>query len=277
MTPIALAYNSHTNLTFFALVSKKFVSLQPNINPKYLKKMAKIYGLFGAMTGKLADTVMSVRNGEQIARKYQPVVYNPSTEAQIETRAKFKALSQLSAVLGPVIPIRRNGMVSARNIFTSKNFPNVTFAEDTATVNLSAVQLTASNVALPSITATRDAEDDTTINTLITAPGDYDAVMYIAVTKNADGKLNVAGSVLSTVRETPGVGYFVGELATNSHEEAFVYAYGIRYNSDHSRVVFGNLTSASAATVATLLASSALVESDVTLSETQCVHLNVAE
>ena len=226
------------------------------------------------MTGKLADTVMSVRNGEQIARKYQPVVFNPSTEAQIETRAKFKALSQLSAVMGPVIPIRRKGMVSARNIFTSKNFQNVTFASDTATVNLSAVQLTTSNVALSNVNATRDAEDDTIIKTLLTTPGNFNAVMYVAVTKNADGKLNVAGSVLSTVRETPGTGFFVGVIHTNSHEEVFVYAYGIRYNNDRSRTVFGDLTSASAATVATLLTSSTLVESDVTLSETKSIHLN---
>lgn len=239
--------------------------------------MAKIYGLFGSMTGKLADTVMSVRNGEQIARKYQPVVYNPSTDKQIETRAKFKALSQLSAVLGPVIPIRRKGMVSARNIFTSKNFPSVTFASDTATVNLSAIQLTNSNIALSNVNATRDEQDKTTINALLTAPGDFDAVMYMAVTKNAAGKLSVAGSVLSNVRETPGTGFFVGELHTNSHEEVFVYAYGIRYNNDHSRTVFGELTSASAADVATLIASSTLNESDVTLSETRSVHLNAAE
>lgn len=41
--------------------------------------------------GKLGDVVLSVRNGEQISRKYQPVVKNPRSYSQMLQRVKFAA------------------------------------------------------------------------------------------------------------------------------------------------------------------------------------------
>ena len=113
--------------------------------------MAKIYGLFGSMTGKVADVVMSVRNGEQIARKYQPIVTNPNTPAQVEARAKLKLMSQLSAVMASVIAIPRKGNVSSRNGFVKKNYQSLTYASQQADIALANVQLTDSVVAMPSI------------------------------------------------------------------------------------------------------------------------------
>lgn len=218
------------------------------------------------MTGKLADTVMSVRNGEQIARKYQPVVYNPSTPAQVEQRAKLKALSQLSAVVAPVIAFRRQGSVSSRNRFTKKNFVNVSFADDTASVNLLSVDLTGGVVALPALTVTRDLSSmDVALSQ--DAPS-IDRVVYVVVVRNADNKLALGPT---TVVEKEATGTFPWELGDNRPSytlDCFVYAYGIRDNSEAARSKFGDLTSPDGETVAELIVSSSLLESDVTLTET---------
>lgn len=228
--------------------------------------MAKIYGLFGSMTGKLADTVMAVRNGEQLARKYQPVVYNPSTEAQVAQRAKLKLLSQLSAVMGPFIAIPKQGSVSSRNLFTKKNFPLTTYSGNQADITLANVQLTSSVVAFPTLGGERSENSinvyiygGSTIGTL-----DVDRVVYIAFVKQADNSLRFLGS--STVTESGGGTWNASFPLV--HEEVIVYAYGVRDNSEAARVAFGNLTAATAEAVAKLLVTRTLTESDVTITET---------
>lgn len=47
----------------------------------------------------MGSAVFRVRRGEQIVAQYNPIVKNPNTKGQQETRAKFKLLSQLGAVL----------------------------------------------------------------------------------------------------------------------------------------------------------------------------------
>lgn len=51
--------------------------------------MAKIVGIIGSGHGKLGNTVLAVRRGEQIARVYQPVVANPKSARQQLSRAKM--------------------------------------------------------------------------------------------------------------------------------------------------------------------------------------------
>lgn len=229
--------------------------------------MAKIYGLFGAMTGKLADTVMAVRSGEQIARKYQPVVFNPSSRAQVAQRAKLKALSQLSAVLAPAIAIPRAGSVSSRNLFTKVNFKNVSFIGNTAEVNIPSVQLTSSVVALPNIIATNT--NGSVAVSLSVPPSGIDRVVYVAVVREADNRLRYGGSVIVT---DPGAnGLYSGSIEIGSSRDAFVLAYSVRDNSDNARTVFGNLESLTATSVATLIVTRTLTEADITLSETRGV------
>lgn len=235
--------------------------------------MTKIYGLFGSMTGKLADTVMSVRNGEQIARKYQPVVYNPRTPGQIAARAKLKALSQLSTVVASVIAIPKRGSVSSRNLFTKKNYGITTFSSNTASIDLLSVQLTDSVVALPNIIGVRNENNISaylfnvgTIGTL-----DVSRVVYAAFAKQADDTLRFVGSTVGT---DPATG-FLGELPLVAGP-VIIYAYGVRDNTEAARVTFGNLEVPSAANVATLIVSRTLTESDVTLTETRAYELAAA-
>ena len=225
--------------------------------------MAKIYGLFGSMTGKLADTVMSVRNGEQIARKYQPVVFNPSTPAQIAQRAKLKLMSQLSAIMAPAMGFRKKGSVSARNLFTKANIGAAIFSEKNADINLAAVKLTNGILSLPDITVTY--ANSTLSAELSSALGKFDRVLYFVFQKIGDELRFADSSNIERTDDNPTAPATFGL----GDGEYYVYAYAIRYNSDAARTMFGNITTPSALDVARIITSSSLLESDVTLSETK--------
>lgn len=238
--------------------------------------MAKIYGLFGAMTGKLADTVMSVRNGEQIARKYQPIVFNPSTPAQVAQRAKLKLLSQLSAVLAPVIAIPRQGAVSARNMFTKVNFPFMSYENDEASVQFDKIQLTKSDVfMMQPVAAVTGA--GVTVNIADGADLDVNRVAYVALRRGDDGKVRYVGSQViekaddptfeATFTNMPSGTPAVGNIA--------VYAYGVRENTENARAAFANMEWKDAESIAGLVVSRTLLERDLTLTETRMAVVSV--
>lgn len=237
--------------------------------------MAKIFGLVGPMSGKMGNSVMSITNGVQIVRQYQPNVSNPNTNKQVEARAKLKLMSQLSAVLGPYIAIRRMGNVSGRNQFTKLNYPLVEYATDQASINLNNVQLTMSAVGLPIVEATRSTEAPSTLNVQMGFPiSDVSRIVYVVMTKDNDQKLRVAAS---TVVSTPGTGNaYATSILTGSPREAVVLAYGIRDNSANARTAFGDLIAPTAEEVAELIVSRSLLENDVTLTETRGVTVPVA-
>lgn len=235
--------------------------------------MAKIYGLFGAMSGKVADVVMSVRNGEQIVRKYQPIVRNPQTENQYTTRARFKLLSQMSAVMAPYIAIRREGAVSPRNIFTRINFGSTTFENNQADIALSGVKLTTGVVSLPAFVATRG--DSGVTVALTEAARDLNRVAYVAFVRMSDGTLRALTSVVAS--ESSANYTFPATLSTSqlANDELYIYAYGVRINTDTANRRFGNMTIDGAEDIAKLIVSSMLLETDVTVTETKYFNLPV--
>lgn len=231
--------------------------------------MAKIYGLQGAMTGKLANTVMVVRFGEQIARKYQPIVSNPNTPAQIAVRAKLKLMSQLSAVMAPYIAMRRVGTISRRNQFVKVNYPATTYADNTADVNLVDIKLTKGVVAFPTIAANRQT---TYIAVSIpeSASDNFDRVVYVMFERQTDGTLrHVADAVVANSSEAP---TFPAELPLPAETtRVVIYGYGVRDNTEAARVAFANLNVTTPEMVATIITSRNLLESDITLSETRAI------
>ena len=234
--------------------------------------MAKIYGLCGSMTGKLADTVMTVRNGEQIARKYQPMVYNPSTATQVAQRAKMKLMSQLSAVMAPVIAIPRQGAVSARNLFTKVNFKLATYAENSADIPLASVQLTKSAVALPELAATRDG--NTITASLYRGDGSINRVVYAVFIKEEDNRLRF---LMSQIGNTPGDdNAFSTDINVRTTGAVTILAYGVRDNSEAARAYFGDLT-VSAEDSAKVVTTRQLTENDITLTETRGINVPAPE
>lgn len=77
--------------------------------------------------GKVGTIVTYVRNGVQITRAYQPVVYNPRTVRQQLSRAKMSLASEYARGFSRILKIGFGGMigegVSARNIFIGKAVP----------------------------------------------------------------------------------------------------------------------------------------------------------
>lgn len=226
--------------------------------------MAKIYGLFGTMTGKLADTVMSVRNGEQIARKYQPMVFNPSTPAQVATRAKMKLMSQLSAVMAPVIAMPRQGNISARNMFVKKNYWAASYKNNQADVELGSVILTSSVVAISPLVVTRGQSNTITVNT--NGDAGLDRVVYVAFAKQDDQSLLLVDS--KVVNEKGEDNTFPTTMSFFGAYAGVVYAYGMRDNNDAAKAKYGDMQALSAETIAKLVVTRTLTESDVTLTET---------
>lgn len=239
--------------------------------------MAKIYGLFGSMTGKVADVVMAVRNGEQIARKYQPVVTNPSTPAQVATRAKMKLMSQLSAVMAPVIAIPRMGSVSSRNLFVKKNYKLATYADDNADIEIENVQLTNSVVSLPAVETSRTAATITV--SMAQAPANLTSVVYCVFVRTANNELRYVTSVNQTAAGESGTyskDIDVRQTIPNSMP-ALVLAYGIRALSDSARTVFSDMALADGDSVARVITSRSLLSSDYALTETNGVLVPAME
>lgn len=114
--------------------------------------MAIMQGITGKLSGKMGSAVFRVREGVQVVAQYNPVVKNPNTEGQQGTRAAFKLMSQLAAVMAPALgsmgTTKRSGhgTPSQRNEFFKLNYGLVTAADTAqgvvASVPIEQLQLT---------------------------------------------------------------------------------------------------------------------------------------
>lgn len=234
--------------------------------------MAKFYGA-GVKTGKLGASVFRVRGGETIENQYQPIVFNPNTTKQIAARGRMKLMSQLAAVMAPVLMFQRKANVSSRNQFISANYGASTFENNQADVVLTEVKLTKSSVGLPSFSATRGEGLELNV-TLYRTAFELNRVVYVAFAKGSDSKLRLSGSTVVTEN---GNGYWPGTITLSSaDEEHVVYAYGVRDNTEYAKVVFGDLEVLTAETVAKLLVTRQLTESDITVTETRAAVVPIS-
>lgn len=229
--------------------------------------MAKVFGINGLVTGKQANQVFAVRNGVQIVRAYNPMVANPNTPKQIEARAKLKLMSQLAAVLAPFIAIPRDGIVSTRNLFTSLNYRTVTYADSTAEVDLVGVKLTKSVVAIPTLGRTRTSG---TLQVNLSAPGvGLSRVIYVVLGRVGTELRAIAQRVVSDPGENNN--FFASiEVGTG---EIYIYAYGVRDNTEAARVLFGEMQVVTAEHIAEVIVTRQLLESDITLTDTTAAYL----
>ena len=231
--------------------------------------MAKFYNN-RVKTGRLAGSVFAVRFGETIERAYQPVVANPNSPAQIEARAKLKALSQLSAVMAPVIAIPREGSVSSRNRFTQENYGKTTYSNNQASINLLQVSLTKSVVGLPNLIVSREG-GALSISLAYAMPEGISRIVYAVFVKQDDTRLRyLTSSVVSNPGES---GIFPTTIVLDSPSlDVIIFAYGVRDNTDAARVTFGNLEVPTATNIAQIIVSRALTGADITLTETRAIE-----
>lgn len=230
----------------------------------------KLTGLTGTGSGKLGSSVFSVHAGEQVVRQYQPVVTNPSTQTQVNNRARLKLISQLSAVMGDVIAIPRKGNVTSRNLFVSDNYQFTQALNGVATVDLSAIGLTRGGVQIPYINAER--VDTTSIDVALADKADQivDRVIYVMFYRNRSGELQLADSaVVETAGADGKFPYSFGYIA----QDVVVYAYGIFDKNTKATAKFGNYAVETGTQVASLISDRKVSDKDYLISKTQGIFL----
>lgn len=234
----------------------------------------KLHGIGGVGTGKLGSMVYSVRNGQQIVRQYNPIVANPSTAAQVEARSKMKLMSQLAAIVAPVIAINAEGLKSKRNLFISRNYPLAGYEDKTAQIDMASVQLTKSNTAFPDFEVDRSNGTSIAVHLSEDATNLFDRVIYCAVISQADGSLRLWDDVLVT--EAGAGGLFPATLPYTPNAIA-IYGYGIRANNDDAKAAYANLKSGDAGKLAEILTSRSATLAAITISETKGCVLEVGD
>ena len=215
----------------------------------------KLNGIFGTGSGKTGNAVFATSAGKQIVRTYQPKVTNPNTDAQVAQRAKFKLLSQLAAAMAPVIVIPKEGLVSSRNRFVKKNIPLATFADDKASIVLTSIQLTESQVSIPDMT-TPDVSGGTTIGVGFSVPFANVAkeVRYALFKKTENAKLQlVAVKVVTVEEEAASYAYILFNGLEKG--EYVIYVYGMNPKNASASVGYNNYDTEAGETTADLESS----------------------
>ncbi len=230
----------------------------------------KLTGLTGTGSGKLGSSVFSVHAGEQVVRQYQPVVTNPSTQVQVNNRARLKLISQLSAVMGDVIAIPRKGNVTSRNLFVSDNYHVTEALNGVATVDLSAISLTRGGINIPYVNAVR--VDNTSIDVELADKANQivSRVVYVVFYRNRSGELQLADSaVVETAGDDGKFAYSFGYIA----QDVVVYAYGIFDKNTKAAARFGDYAVETGTQVASLISDRKVSDKDYLISKTQGIFL----
>ena len=235
--------------------------------------MKVVSAITGKSSKRIGNAVFATIAGTTIAREYNPNVTNPNTAGQRDTRSRFKLLSQLAAALSSSIAIRREGLKSARNLFTSVNFQNTIFQDGVASINLNAVQLTKSSKSLSSFSVDRTG-NDVIVKLDDNSADRIDNVVYVQYKKNENNVLELVDSV--TISEAGDLGQFVGRMKKVDGTIVF-YAYGIKFLNASIQTKFANMQTPSAAQVAMLLTSSNTNMNSVALTETNGLTLEANE
>ena len=234
----------------------------------------KLYGITGFGTGKLGNSVYSVRNGEQIVRQYNPVVANPQTDAQVQSRTILKLMSQLAAILAPVIAIPAEGLKSKRNLFISQNYNLAYYSNNEAQIALDSVQLTKSSIAFPSVDVERAQATGIKCELASDSHLSFDRVVYVCIVKQTDGSMSLFDT--KVISEAGQNGTFPGVLAYTPNAIC-IYAYGIRANDEATLTRFDNILADSGMNIAAVANRSRDLLANVTYSITRGLVLAVGE
>lgn len=234
----------------------------------------KLSGMAGTGSGKLGSQVYASLAGQQIVRNYQPKVANPNTAAQVDQRGRMKLISQISAAMSTVIVMPRKGMLSARNIFSKKNMPNVVGAGETAVAFLESFKITNGSAAIPRVNVKRIAGDKLQLKLQSSAVGQADRIIYNVFARSEEGDLMLVRSVVQNAAGTDG-----NFLITVDDYEAdlFVYAYGMKDLNTAARAKYGDYKVESGEDVAKLAMQRILKSSDYTFTDTSGSSITIDE
>lgn len=226
----------------------------------------KLNGISGTGNGKLGSMVFKTVAGQQVVSQYQPRVSNPSTEDQVNQRAKLKLMSQVAAAMAPVIAIPRNGLKSSRNLFISRNFEQAIANEGVAQVTYENLQLTNGNAGLAAITASRDASTGIVVKLAEDSSNAVSRVIYILYEKTSQAKLQFVDSVIAN---NPGNdGKFQASLQYTAGD-IVLFAYGMRDLNSQASARYGNYVAEDGQDIAKLVMNRSLSTQDYQFTETR--------
>lgn len=239
--------------------------------------MGKTTSMWGKTTGKVGGLVYATAGGEQIVREYNPNVANPSTQAQVDQRARMKLMSQLSAALSPVLAMTKDGLVSKRNKFTKLNFPASYALNGTAQITYENVQITEGNTAIPALAAGAGInQDKMQMGVLFTQEpsASISRVVYCLFRKSDEAKLEYVKSDINSQRASQGVeGFFYSQFTGLPIAEYVIFAYGMCDTSERATASYGNLNVVTASDLARLVATRAISFSDYQFTQTRAITI----
>lgn len=226
----------------------------------------KLSGMAGTGSGKVGSMVYATVAGQQIVRQYQPVVANPSTVPQTNSRAKLKLASQLATALKEVIAIPREGLKSSRNLFIKRNYGIFVAAGGNAQVSYENIQLTNGQSGLAAITATRDASNNVTMKLAEAAAPGISRVVFIIYKKTSEGALQLVNSAISNAA---GEHRDFEKVIAGAEGELVLYAYGMKDADAAATAKYGNLQVASADDLARLITNRTIKSTEISLTGTR--------
>ena len=240
--------------------------------------MAKAgFWLLGAR-GRFNGAVLKgqVGGGTQIAA-IPASVANPNTETQVETRSKFKLMSQLAANMADVIAIPREGTRSPRNLFFSINSENAQTTNGVAQISLENVQLTKSSKGFPQITVERGGDGDTyalLLNLAAEVNTIASRVCYVIMEKNTEGNLVLLGDPIVDVdSENKTAQLLWGTANEVNGKNIVVYAYGMLDRDGAAAAKYGNMQVQGSTDVARLVTSRTFSIADYSFTQTRGASL----
>ncbi len=239
--------------------------------------MGKVTSLYGKTTGKIGSIVFSTSGGETIAREYNPHVANPNTQAQVDQRARMKLMSQLSAVLSPVIAMTKEGLVSKRNKFVKKNFSACYATEGVAQITYENVQITEGNTSLPALSVSSDVRDSTMnlrFKLSVAASATINRVVYCLFKKTSEAKLEYVDSKISTNPGTEDRQNYFSALFIVPVAEYVCFAYGMSDTSEAASAAYGNLNVVTASDLARLVATRTISFQDYQFTQTRSITVD---
>lgn len=216
--------------------------------------------------GKLGNIVCSTVAGETIARDYNPEVANPNTEGQVEQRARFKLMSQLSSIMAPVIAIPKVKSQSSRNLFVKKNIGTTVYDGVQAAINLNKVQLTNGVHNIEVIGCDRSSHESCSCGYNGLPIVGMVGMVYCIFEKDSAGNLSLLDSAVVT--ENTQDGEWRAELKYSANE-IVVYGYALLGDSEQSKAAFGNMEALTAESVAKLMVSSSVSASSIKTTQTK--------
>lgn len=228
--------------------------------------MGKLTSLNGKVVGKIGAVVYSTNAGQIIAREYNPNVANPSTEKQVNQRAKLKLMSQLAATLAPVIVIPKEGLKSSRNLFIKKNMGSAYAENGVAQITYENVQLTNGRAGIPGIVATRSQQSGISISLEERADAAISRVVYIMYRKTSENTLQYVQSII--VESAGSLGTFPGTLVYTEGDLA-LFAYGMKDLNSKATAKYEDYSVQNAEDIASLAMERKIAYGDYQFTQTR--------